>query len=33
MISVLATANTLTAIECGADQAHVTVNGMGEKNR
>lgn len=27
----LATANTLTAIECGADQAHVTVNGMGER--
>ncbi|WP_296889203.1 2-isopropylmalate synthase [uncultured Methanobrevibacter sp.] len=27
----LATANTLTAIECGACQAHVTVNGMGER--
>ena len=27
----LATANTLTAIECGADQAHVTVNGIGER--
>ena len=27
----LATANTLTAIECGADQAHVTVNGLGER--
>ena len=27
----LATANTLTAIECGANQAHVTVNGMGER--
>ncbi len=27
----LATANTLTAIECGADQTHVTVNGMGER--
>jgi len=27
----LATANTLTALECGADQAHVTVNGLGER--
>lgn len=27
----LATANTLTAIECGANQAHVTVNGLGER--
>lgn len=27
----LATANTLTAIECGANQVHVTVNGMGER--
>ena len=27
----LATANTLTAIECGANQAHVTINGMGER--
>ncbi len=27
----LATANTLTAIECGANQTHVTVNGMGER--
>ena len=27
----LATANTLTAMECGADQAHVTVNGLGER--
>ncbi len=27
----LATANTLKAIECGANQAHVTVNGMGER--
>lgn len=27
----LATANTLTAIECGASQAHVTVNGLGER--
>jgi len=27
----LATANTLTAIECGANQAHVTVNGIGER--
>lgn len=27
----LATANTLTAIECGANQAHVTINGIGER--
>ncbi|MBQ6350053.1 MAG: 2-isopropylmalate synthase [Methanobrevibacter sp.] len=27
----LATANTLTAIECGANQAHVTINGLGER--
>ena len=27
----LATANTLTAIECGVNQAHVTVNGIGER--
>ena len=27
----LATANTLTAIEYGANQAHVTVNGLGER--
>ena len=27
----LATANSLTAIECGANQAHVTVNGLGER--
>ena len=27
----LATANILTAIECGANQAHVTVNGLGER--
>lgn len=27
----LATANTLTAIECGADQFHATVNGIGER--
>lgn len=27
----LATANTLTAIECGANQAHVTLNGIGER--
>lgn len=27
----LATANTLTAIECGVNQAHVTVNGLGER--
>ncbi len=27
----LATANTLTAIENGADQAHVTINGIGER--
>ena len=27
----LATANSLTAIECGANQTHVTVNGMGER--
>ena len=27
----LATANTITAIECGVNQAHVTVNGMGER--
>lgn len=27
----LATANSLAAIECGADQAHVTVNGLGER--
>ena len=27
----LATANTLTAIECGANQAHVTVNGLGDR--
>ena len=27
----LATANTLTALECGASQAHVTVNGLGER--
>ena len=27
----LATANTLRAIECGANQAHVTVNGIGER--
>lgn len=27
----LATANTLSAIECGANQAHVTVNGLGER--
>lgn len=27
----LATANTLMAIECGANQAHVTVNGIGER--
>lgn len=27
----LATANTLKAIECGANQAHGTVNGMGER--
>ena len=27
----LATANTLTAVECGANQAHVTVNGLGER--
>ena len=28
----LATANTLTALEFGADQAHVTVNGLGERS-
>ena len=27
----LATANTLTALECGINQAHVTVNGLGER--
>lgn len=27
----LATANTLTALQCGANQAHVTVNGIGER--
>ena len=27
----LATANTITAIECGADQFHATVNGIGER--
>lgn len=27
----LATANSLIAIECGAEQAHVTVNGIGER--
>ena len=27
----LATANTLVALECGANQAHVTVNGIGER--
>ncbi|MBQ2665536.1 2-isopropylmalate synthase [Methanobrevibacter sp.] len=27
----LATANTLIALECGANQAHVTVNGIGER--
>lgn len=27
----LATANTLTAIECGANQFHATVNGIGER--
>lgn len=27
----LATANSLTALECGADQAHVTINGLGER--
>ena len=27
----LATASSLTAIECGANQAHVTVNGLGER--
>ena len=27
----LATANTFRAIECGANQAHVTVNGIGER--
>ncbi|MEE1129232.1 MAG: 2-isopropylmalate synthase [Methanobrevibacter sp.] len=27
----LATANSLTALECGANQAHVTVNGLGER--
>lgn len=27
----LATANTITALECGANQAHVTVNGLGER--
>lgn len=27
----LATANSLMAIECGAEQAHVTVNGIGER--
>ena len=27
----LATANTLTALECGVNQAHVTVNGLGER--
>ena len=27
----LATANTLTALECGANQAHVTINGLGER--
>ena len=27
----LATANTLTALECGADQFHATVNGIGER--
>jgi 2-isopropylmalate synthase len=27
----LATANSLTAIECGANQAHVTINGLGER--
>lgn len=27
----LATANSLTAIECGANQVHVTVNGLGER--
>ena len=27
----LATANTLTALECGVSQAHVTVNGLGER--
>ena len=27
----LANANTLTAIECGANQAHVTINGLGER--
>ena len=28
----LATANTITALEFGADQAHVTVNGLGERS-
>ena len=27
----LATANSLTALECGANQVHVTVNGLGER--
>ncbi|MBR3140734.1 MAG: 2-isopropylmalate synthase, partial [Methanobrevibacter sp.] len=27
----LATANSLTALECGVNQAHVTVNGLGER--
>ena len=27
----LATANSLTAVECGANQVHVTVNGLGER--
>ncbi|MBQ9026661.1 MAG: 2-isopropylmalate synthase [Methanobrevibacter sp.] len=27
----LATANSLTAVECGANQVHVTVNGIGER--
>lgn len=27
----LATANTLIAIECGANQAHLTINGIGER--
>ena len=27
----LATANSLTAVECGANQAHVTINGLGER--
>ena len=27
----LATANTLTALECGVNQAHVTINGLGER--